>query len=155
MRGILAALLLAVAGPTVADDWGRYENARFGYAIDIPPGFDGQGEADNGDGQVFATPTAELRVYGGYVLEGDFEDEVNALQQTAVEAGWTITYQAVTPRWASYSGTQGSRIFYARAIALCDGAVAEFSLTYGKVDLQPFNQIVERLVRSLKPVGTC
>jgi hypothetical protein len=144
-----------LGSPALATEWGHYENARFGYAIDIPPGFEGQGEVDNGDGQVFSTPTAELRVYGGYILEGDFEDEIQALQQTAVEAGWTITYQAATPRWASYSGTQGSRIFYARAIALCDGAVAEFSLTYGKVDLEAFNPIVERLVRSLKPTGTC
>jgi hypothetical protein len=155
LKGVLAALLMALAAPAMADDWGRYENTRFGYTIDVPPGFEGQGEADNGDGQVFSTPTAELRVYGGYILEGDFEDEVKALQQTAIDAGWTITYQAATPRWASYSGTQGSRIFYARAIALCDGAVAEFSLTYGKADLRAFDPIVERLVRSLKPAGSC
>jgi hypothetical protein len=154
LRGLVVALLM-LGSPALAAEWGHYENARFGYAIDIPPGFEGQGEVDNGDGQVFSTPTAELRVYGGYILEGDFEDEIQALQQTAVEAGWTITYQATTPRWASYSGTQGSRIFYARAIALCDGAVAEFSLTYGKVDLEAFNPIVERLVRSLTPTGTC
>ena len=155
MRAGLAALLIAFAAPAIADDWGRYENARFGYAVDVPPGFEGQGEADNGDGQVFSTPTAELRVYGGYIVEGDFEDEVKALQQTAVEAGWTITYQATAPRWASYSGTQGSRIFYARAIALCDGAVAEFNLTYGKADLRAFDPVVERLVRSLKSSVAC
>ena len=155
MRAGLAALLIAFAAPAIADDWGRYENARFGYAVDVPPGFEGQGEADNGDGQVFSTPTAELRVYGGYIVEGDFEDEVKALQQTAVEAGWTITYQATAPRWASYSGTQGSRIFYARAIALCDGAVAEFNLTYGRADLRAFDPVVERLVRSLKPTAAC
>ena len=101
MRAGLAALLIAFAAPAIADDWGRYENARFGYAVDVPPGFEGQGEADNGDGQVFSTPTAELRVYGGYIVEGDFEDEVKALQQTAAEAGWTITYQATAPRWAT------------------------------------------------------
>jgi hypothetical protein len=154
LRGLVVAFLM-LASPAPGADWGHYENARFGYAIDIPPWFEAQGEADNGDGQVFSTPTAELRIYGGYILEGDFEDEIKALQQTAVEAGWTITYQAATPRWASYSGTQGARIFYARAIALCDGAVAEFSLTYGKVDLEAFNPIVERLVTSLKPAGTC
>ena len=155
MRELLAALLITLAAPTLAADWGHYENARFGYAVDVPPGFEGQGEADNGDGQVFSTPTAELRVYGGYILEGDFDDEVKALQQTAVDAGWTITYQATSPRWASYSGTQGGRIFYARAIALCDGAVAEFSLTYGKADLRAFDPIVERLVRSLKSTAAC
>jgi hypothetical protein len=154
LRGLVVALLL-LGSPALGAEWGHYENARFGYAIDIPPGFAGQGEADDGDGQVFSTPTAELGVYGGYILEGDFEDEIKALQQTAVEAGWTITYQAATPRWASYSGTQGSRIFYARAIALCDGAVAEFSLTYGEVDLEAFNPIVERLVTSLKPTVAC
>jgi hypothetical protein len=154
LRGLVVAFLM-LGSPAFAAEWGHYENARFGYVIDIPPGFESQHEAANGDGQVFSTPTAELRVYGGYILEGDFEDEIKALQQTAVEAGWTITYQAATPRWASYSGTQGSRIFYARAIALCDNAVAEFSLTYGKADLEAFDQIVERLVTSLKPAGDC
>jgi hypothetical protein len=152
---MLALLLAASPAAAPAADWGHYENGRFGYALDVPPGFEGQGEADNGDGQVFATTTAELRVYGGYILEGDFEDEVKALQRSAIDAGWTITYQATSPRWASYSGTQGGRIFYARAIQLCDGAVAEFNLTYGKADLRAFDPIVERLVRSLKSTGTC
>jgi hypothetical protein len=155
LRGVALALLLALAAPAIGDDWSHYENARFAYAIDVPPGFAGRGEADNGDGQVFSTPTAELRVYGRYILESDFEDEVKALQMTAAKAGWTITYEATTPRWASYSGIQGARVFYARAISLCDGALAEFSLTYGKADIGAFNPIVERLVRSLKPAGTC
>ena len=151
----MLALLLALAAPAIGDEWSHYENARFAYAIDVPPGFADRGEADNGDGQVFSTPTAELRVYGRYILGSDFEGEVEALQRAAVAAGWTITYEATTPHWASYSGAQGSRIFYARAIAVCDGAVAEFSLTYGKADIGAFNPVVERLVRSLKPARTC
>jgi hypothetical protein len=155
LKGAVLALLLALAAPAIADDWSRYENARFAYALDVPPGFAGRGESDNGDGQVFATPTAQLRVHGAHILASNFEHQVKALQRAAVAAGWTITYETTTPRWASYSGTQGGRVFYARAIALCAGALAEFSLTYGKADSVAFNPIVERLARSLRPAGTC
>src|SRR5690606_4065310 len=100
----------------------RYENARFGYALDVPPGFAGEGEAINGDGQVFRSSRgALLRVYGGNALEGTFEDAVNEAMAFAQQDGWGLSYERVTPSWASFSGTRNSRILYARAIALCDG----------------------------------
>ena len=154
MRVLLFALML-LATPAAADDWGHYENARYGYAVDVPPGFAAEGESDNGDGQVFSTPTAQLSVFGGYLIDGGFEEEVILHQQTATDAGWAITYQATTPRWASFSGTKGGRIMYERLIPICGDAVAAFVVTYGKADLDPFNPIVERLVQSLKSASAC
>src|SRR4051794_7376036 len=115
---IVLALLILLAGPAFGADWLTYSNARFGYSIEIPPGFVPQPEADNGDGRVFKTPTASLTVFGGNIVEADFEASVRQRRAYLVDDGWAITYQATTPRYASSSGKNGAHIIYARMIAL-------------------------------------
>lgn len=147
MRWLFAFLLLL---PVPAFAGQHYVNARYGYAIDVPAGFVGQGESDNGDGQVFKAPTAKLTVYGGNVMEPEFEAEVRAREGYARGDGWTLTYQVSTPRGASWSGVRGARILYARMIALCSGTqFAAFELEYSRADLAAFNPIVDGLVASL------
>jgi hypothetical protein len=149
MRWLLALFLLLPLPALAAGD--HYVNVRYGYAIDVPSGFVGQGESDNGDGQVFRTPTATLTVYGGNVMEADFEAEVRGREGYATGDGWNLTYQVSTPRNASWSGARGGRILYARMIALCGGAqFAAFELEYSKADLAKFNPIVDSLVGSLR-----
>ena len=152
MRLILALLML-VSVPALAAEWGHYDNARFGYGIDIPPGFVAGGEADNGDGQVFSTPTATLRVFGGNLLQ-DFEAEAAQRRAFATSDGWALTYQVTTPGRASYSGKRGARILYARLIALCGGtAFGMFELEYSRSDITKFDSVVTRLVQSLRPTA--
>ena len=147
MRLILALLMLLPVPAFAAD----YVNVRYGYAISIPDGFAAQGESDNGDGQAFKTPTAKLTVYGGNVMERDFESEVVARERLAEQAGWGITYNVSAPDKASYSGKRGARILYARMVALCGGRqFAAFEFEYSKADLQKFDPVVTGLVRSLR-----
>lgn len=157
MRKILAlvaALILATL-PAGAAEWGHYVNERFGVEVDVPPGFEPEEPPVNGDGLRFATPTAELSVYGSFLVGGDFEAEVAQLIKYAQADGWGITYQAVTPRWAVWSGKQGSRILYVRAVPICGGsALGAFQLTYQQADLKAFDPVVTRLGRSLKDSGT-
>jgi hypothetical protein len=156
MRLTIIALFALIVAPVLAADWGSYKNARFGYVIDVPPGFTGQGAPDNGDGQEFlpASPTAKLIVWGGNVIEDNFESDVVRAMTYAEDDGWAITYQATTPRWASYSGTKGKRILYVRTISLCNGAqYATFQLEYIATDIEEFDPVVNRLVRSLKATG--
>lgn len=156
---LLLALLLLLPLPATAAGWDHYTNARFGYAVDVPPGFVAQGESDNGDGQVFKTPTATLTVFGGNVMEADFESEVVARERYAEQDGWAITYNVSTPQKASWSGKHGARILYGRMIALCGGQqFGSFELEYSSADLNVFNPIVDRLVSSLKATdgsGSC
>ena len=148
---LLLALLLLIPLPAFAADWGHYTNTRFGYAVDVPPRFVAQGESDNGDGQVFKTPTAVLTVFGGNVMETDFEAEVAQREQFAKDEGWAITYQVSSPQKASWSGKRGGRILYGRMIALCGGQqFASFELEYSSADLKAFNPVVDRLVSSLR-----
>lgn len=150
MRWLLA-LLMFVSVPAAAAEWGHYANARFGYGIDIPPGFVAGGEADNGDGQVFSTPTATLTVFGGHLLQ-DFEAEAAERRAYASADGWGLTYQVTTPGAASFSGKRGARILYARMIALCGGtAFGMFALEYSRSEITAFDAVVTRLVQSLRP----
>jgi hypothetical protein len=155
MRILLVLLLLSMSAPALAQTWDRYENARFGYGLSIPPGFEGGGESDNGDGQLFTSSdgTQTLRVFGGNVLE-DFAGKITEAMDYARDDGWVLSYERVTPSWASFSGTRNGIIVYARAIALCGGTqFASFELRYPMRDLQPMNAVVERLVRSLEETG--
>lgn len=153
---LLATLLLLFFGPAQALDWGRYENTRFGYAIDVPAGFGGEGESQSGDGQVFRseTGTASLHVWGGHVLEGSFEDAMQAAIDYASEDGWRLGEQAVTPSWASYSGTRNGLMLHAHVIALCGGSqFAAFALEYPERDLRRMDAVAERLTASLAATG--
>ena len=151
MRLLLALLLMLPLPAMAAQGWGHYTNVRYGYAVDVPPKFVAQGESDNGDGQVFKTPTAMLTVFGGNVTEADFEAEVAQSEQLAKDDGWAITYQVSTPQKASWSGKRGARILYGRMIALCGGEqFGSFELEYSSVDVKTLDAVVERLVGSLK-----
>ena len=154
---LLAALLLLFFGPALAQDWERYENARFGYAIDIPADFGGEGESQSGDGQVFRseTGTASLHVWGGHVLEGKFEDAMQAAIDYASEDGWRLGEQVVTPSWASYSGTRNGLMLHAHVIALCGGSqFAAFALEYPERQLREMDGVAERLTASLAATGS-
>lgn len=158
MKSVVASAVLLVLAATVvqAVDWSNYGNARFGYRIDIPPGFSAVTEAANGDGGISNSHdgSAELRVWGGYTIEGDFQAEVRRRIEQDVANGWHVTYQKQHPAWASWSGTKGDRIFYERAIPACDRAAAYFRLEYDTDRKEAFDPIVRRLVRSLES-GTC
>jgi len=156
MRSLILLVLFLCIPAALAADWGSYANARFGYAIGVPPGFSGEGEADNGDGQMFNSDdgTQLLRVYGGNVIEDSFEAAVGDLMVYARDDGWALSYKRVTPSWASWSGSRNGVVLYARMIALCSGTqYAAFELEYPERDLQAMNPVVERLVGSLRATG--
>lgn len=139
----------------LAADWSNYVNDRFGVGIDLPPGFAAGEPPANGDGLRFSTPTARLAVFGSVVAKGGFEADVTQRKAWAAADGWALTYEATTPGWAVWSGKQGSRILYARAIPLCGGtAIGAFELTYSTIDQQAFDPVVTRLTRSLRDAGT-
>jgi len=155
MRTLLALILALVASPALAAEWGHYVNERFGVEADVPPGFTAGSPPANGDGLGFSTPTASLAIYGSLIVEGDFESTVTQRIRWSQDDGWTITYQASTPGWASWSGKRGSRILYVRAIRMCGGDMyGAFELEYSQADLKAFDPVVERLVRSLKDSGS-
>lgn len=158
--GIVAFVLLGVglaaaSVQALAADWSRYDNPRFSYAIDIPPGFSDVSEAQNSDGGIStsADGRAELRVWGGYLVSGHLKLEVAERVQSDVSAGWDISYDRRSTSAASWSGGRDGRVFYARAMTGCDDAAIYFRLEYDHSQLNAYDAIVSRLVKSLH--GTC
>lgn len=150
---LLASLLLAM--PAFAQSgWGYYANARYGYELDIPPGFEGQGESQNGDGQVFLLDgrVGKLTAWAGYfVTEPDFEAEANTRFASDTADGWGVTAQAATPGWATWSATKSGRVVQQHMIQLCDGSgYAALRLEYAQADRSKLDDLVQPLTTSLK-----
>ncbi len=156
MRALAPVLaLLLLASPALAQFWGHYANARFGYEIDVPPDFAGNGESDNGDGQVFYNLGAEqgLTVWGGMLMDG-FAGEAGRSAQALTAEGWSVTEQSTTPQWATLAAMRDHRLIYQRMIALCDGvSFAAFRLEFNIRDLSKTDEVLGGLARSFVPTG--
>lgn len=148
----IAIVGVAFVATVSAAGWTTYVNARFGYAIDIPPGFSAVQEAENSDGGVSQSVDggAELKVWGAYLSDGDFTSDVAARIRSDTGEGWTISYDRRTAGHASWSGTKGSQILYMRAVKGCDGSAAYFQLIYARSEMKAYDAIVTRLVKSLR-----
>jgi len=161
LRSGVIAVVLVGAGLAVAAmqasvaDWNRYDNPRFSYAIDIPPGFSDVSEAQNSDGGVSnsADGKAELRVWGGYLVDRSFKSDVEERVQSDSSNGWNISYDRRAASAASWSGSKNGRVFYARAMTGCDDSAIYFRLEYEHSQLKVYDAIVSRLVKSLH--GMC
>lgn len=155
MRFVLVLIAMLAASPALAQYWTHYANARFAYEIDIPPGFEGNGESANGDGQGFQNLQAAqgLVVWGGQVLE-DFSTEVTQAQAAALADGWMQGGQTVTPQWAYFTAFKGQRGLYQRMILLCDGtSYAAFRLEHSVADTAEIEAVIGGLVRSFAAEG--
>jgi hypothetical protein len=151
----LLLLFLALPAAALAQEWEPYVNARFGFTVEIPPGFALVQEADNGDGRTYAKGEAKLSVWANYLATGPFEEEVAGRRTAYRQEGWDLSYDRETTGWASLSGTRAGTILYHRIIALCDDAAAAFVLEYPqamKAEIAPF---VGTLVKSLRPAEGC
>ncbi len=150
---LLCSILPALAAGAAA--WTPYGNARFGYWIDIPPGFACGPEADDSDGKSCQSAGgAKLSIWGGYtgvVSDDGFTGEVKFDRDTDADHGLAVTYQKTTPHWAVYSGTRESHIVYVRMIDGCKGdRYAAFQLDYLPADSHAIEPLIARLATSLK-----
>jgi hypothetical protein len=157
LQRILAAAFLLSASPALCAEWWAYDNARFGYAIELPPEFGLTIHAENGDGLALAPAdkTARLLVFGTHTFDGDFSTEARVRMSQAKGDGWLIAYSKVTSHGASFSGIRQDRIVYIRGVALCNGGAAFFQMDYPKSEMHRYDAVVMRLVRSLRPTEKC
>ena len=145
-------LLVGAALATAADGWSRYRNARFGYAVDVPPGFSDVAEADNSDGGISrsADGDATLSIWGAYLVDRDFPSDIAGRVGSDKDDGWSISYGRSRADSASWSGSKGSRIAYTRAVKGCDDSTAFFRLEYDRSNRKAYDPVVSRLVKSLR-----
>ena len=156
-RIVLSILVIAacLAGAFAAGG-AHYVNVRYGYAIDLPPGFTPVKEADNSDGGISrsADGQSEIAVWGANLLMESLSSDVQSRMQSAQDEGWTIAYQKVTSKRANWSGEKDGRIFYARAILLChDDEAGYFRLEYPEAARDAFDPVIRQLLKDFKPTG--
>jgi hypothetical protein len=107
MRFVVAAFaLLASVVVASAADWTEYRNTRFGFVVDVPPGFSGGALIDKTSGQTFtsADSSQTLTVGGGSVQPGSFNTQWEKTQAAYSEGGWALTYKPVAPNWTVFTG---------------------------------------------------
>lgn len=129
-----------------------YNNGRFGFSVSYPEVLIPQGEAVNGDGQIFVSKdkSFEMAAWAGF----------NALEHTvAAECEWNIevekkrnplkvTYQVVKAEWYVFSGLAGSNIVYQKGIRKGD-VFTKLRLAYPVADKEKWDATVKAIVASL------
>ncbi|MGA1801077.1 hypothetical protein [Rhizobium sp. HT1-10] len=158
---VTALFLSAVSAFSVAEarasEWWPYDNPHFGYSIELPPGFGTTVVSDRKDGLALAPAdrSATLLVFATPGLDSSFSREAETRLALAKQDGWRVSYSKMTPQGFSYTGVRRERIVYGRGVALCNGASAFFQMDYAKSDMQRYDAVVMRLVRSLKSTAKC
>lgn len=125
-----------------------YRNARYGFSISYPSALlKPQGEADNGDGQIFTGTGAEMRVFGSNMLLNEtLLKEFNALIKS--RAG--VTYKTRQRNFFVVSAISDGKIFYQKTIARKDGSYITFMIEYDESKRAVYDKAVTRMVKSFR-----
>lgn len=151
-----ALLVLLAISPASAQEWELLEDPTYGYSVPIPPGYELSLRPEAGNSRLFHNPQGDiLAVWASQLEERSFAEEVEARRRQDEDAGWDVTYERVTPDWASYSGLQGDQIRYVRAIRYCGDRTAFFLIDYARAEKERYDPLVTRMVRQMRPAGGC
>ena len=146
---ILLAIFIFSAFAFGQTNYKTYSNARFGYSISYPSNLlTPQGEADNGDGQVFSGDGAEMRMFGSNMhLNETLLKEFNAVVK---EHGSGVVYRTYRKVFFAVSGTKDDKIFYQKTIAKPNGAFITFMIEYDESKRDVYDKAVSRMIKSFK-----
>lgn len=157
-RLAIALVFMPITSPSLiaATAYATYHNARFGYSIAYPqtlllP----QGEADNGDGQVFTSLAgdASLRVYGTNFDKSSpdlYPNIEDAFHEAASEkTGKVITYKLLKDNWFVVSGLIDNKIFYQKTV-YGKQQTCTLYLEYPKNQQKTYDAITKHIANSLK-----
>jgi hypothetical protein len=149
----LCGMLLAIFGQPLGvwsqtGNYKTYANARFKYSITYPADLlVPQGEAENGDGQVFRAKdgSAEMRVYGGYnssseTLRGRFAELTR-------KWGNGVTYKVIRQDWFVVSAMVNGKIHYQKTMLRGD-TFKTFEIEYDAVRGSTYNPVTASLAKS-------
>jgi hypothetical protein len=151
MAGCLFVVVASGQIVLAQNSYKTYANARFKYSISYPADLlIPQGEAENGDGQVFREKSAssvEMRVYGGY----------NALNETLrsryadLVRKWAngVTYKVIRRDWFVVSAMVNGKIHYQKTILRGD-VFKTFEIEYDAVRGSTYNDVTDRVAKSFK-----
>lgn len=145
---ILFAIFILSAIAYGQTNYETYGNSRFGYSISYPSSLKPQGEADNGDGQVFKNADAELRVYGSNMLLNEtLEQEYNAIVK---KGGKTVVYKTIGKDFFVVSSKKNKMISYQKTTQNADGSFITIDFTYKESKRKIYDAAITKIVKSLK-----
>ncbi|WP_173087296.1 hypothetical protein [Devosia sp. 1635] len=153
MRVLAMLGLMLLAAPAWGQGALRYENTRFGFALEVPAGFVA-GEGDEA-GQSFELAGEEVTFRAwGEPMRGPLAGTVARIGRELERSGWRAGEQMVTPDWASFSAVKGSRMRFGRTILLCDRrSTASWQIEISAAQFGEMRPVLDRLGRSLRKVG--
>lgn len=144
---LLTILILTQIGLSQTG-YSTYSNDRFGFTISYPDSLKPQGEAQNGDGQIFLDDGVEMRVYGSNMLLHDtLQKEYKAIVK---EKGTAITYKVFGKNSFTISGRRSERIFYQKTIKKPDGSFITFLIEYFEWKRSVYDKAITKMVKSFK-----
>ncbi|MDQ6785896.1 MAG: hypothetical protein M3033_03640 [Acidobacteriota bacterium] len=146
---LVVILLLAFLPTNAQTKYKTYSNARYAYSISYPSDLlKPQGEADNGDGQVFKDgEKAEMRVYGSHNALGQTLKLV--YQEATSELGTGLTYKILKPTFFVVSGKKDGRIYYRKTVKRGSDFLT-FTIEYGETEREIYDKATARIAASFK-----
>jgi hypothetical protein len=148
---LIAAFLVAIFSQVALSqtNYETYSNARFDYSISYPSNLLApQGEADNGDGQIFSGDGAEMRVYGSNMLANEtLFKEFNSVMK---EYSSGVTYRTYRKSFFVVSALRDGKIFYRKTIARPNGSFITFTIEYDESKRGVYDKAVSKMAKSFK-----
>lgn len=128
-----------------------YANARFKYSVSYPAGLlIPQGEAPNGDGQVFRARDgrAEMRAFGRYNVQNEtLRSAFNSAVAGEDSSGRVVTYKLIKANFYAVSGHQNGKIFYEKTFLKGD-TFKTLMIEYDESERATYDAITARIARS-------
>ena len=150
---LFAATITGVEAQTTsapkAGVWKIYTNARYGYVAPYPATLYPQGEADNGDGQIFLSRDArvKLTVFASHNALNETLDSRYARDSRGGLPGdpkRVVTYHARKANWYAVSGTRSGAVFYQKTHLVGD-TFSTWEITYPESQKASWNPVVTRI----------
>ena len=154
----LTAMVALMAAPAGADAWTKYENDRFGTAVEVPAQMIAGPRPTNGDGQSWTSPDARTRVtaYGNFwgVTVESWDDYRVQMRRWMLEDKVILTYTPMGETWFVLSGKKGDEIVYVRVqrSARCQDIAHHLDIAYPAAQKEARDAWVARMSKSLGEV---
>ena len=125
-----------------------YCNARFGFCLSCPDGFEMDPPPTNDDGRIFRDQNGcILTAWGGYNALGETLAEALTSQSANFD---TVTYKTKGKNWFVLSGYKGSDIVYLKLWVGSD-AINGLRIEYPSSMKKKYDAVVTKIVRSFRP----
>lgn len=137
--------------PAPSIRWQRWQNPRYGFAIDLPDALVADPPPTNGDGRTLRSPDGRMvvKVFGQHNAEGLDLGRMQAKLKAGL-SGAVFDYERIFPDNIVLSGIRGGEGFYLRVYLSADGAIfTHLLILHPQQPSSAVSAMVTRLSKSL------